>query len=1003
MVKAAPTGSGDIPFAIVYCASAALPSTNVWLRRYLTPIAVVVAIVVVGALLGLSTNVVSSEKGWPAWLELVRRHPWLAWGTLLLVAAVLSVVAVLRPVSHMRSDRPQRLAPVGDLLPAQPIYEGREQERRTLVSAVRAGRLVHVITGMPGVGKTAFAIFVARKQARRFRHGQLLVELRAHANGDPGLTAAEVMATLLVQLGVPRKNLPANGGDATVLPERGALLRAAIAGRRMVFVLDDAGDPAQVVPVLPYVTGCLVLVTSRRMLAGLGGEASMRLPVLSPAQSTALFRRGSGRSFGPEDRGALDELMRLCAGLPLAIVLQAGRLARHDKWTVADVAGTLRESHDRLGHMGDDERTVAAAFDASYHHLGDVRRQLFRWLGTHPGPDIDVDAAAALHGDTVTQTRRHLEGLYGANLLEETKAGRYQLHDLIGEYTRSIPRSQTEAAEQERALDRLFEYYRRTTARACAHIERDTPAEESDTPTEGSDARARAVAWLTVEWGNLRAWLTHLEYCHDDRRTVALTAAMAAFLRHTGPYREAIALHTKALEAAQRIGDPLGQAHALRRKGTLQYLASVYTEAEQSLQRALTLYRGLGHRLGQAHALLYLGTVQRMTGQTDRAIDNLEQARALYHDQRDRLGQANALSYLGATFSRAHRLDDATAPLQEALDLHRQLHDRQGEANALNMLGTIQYMTSRLSTAAQTLQEALSLYRDLGDQLGQANALNNLGVVWRLHGDFPAAAKAQRDALAIRIKLGDRGGQANALNNLAAIGCLTGDYQAAAGTVEQALSIARDFQSWLAEANALSSRGTIMRLRGDLAAADRDQHQALDMYRTHRHPLGEANALHEIGLIKTATGQYQAAAEALNQGLHIYNGIPNPEGRADMLHGLGIVKCLTGEYDAARDELQQAHGIYRELRQRPGVVATLNSIAALDLATGEAARAQRGYRDAGRLARDIRSIAQQARSAEGMARCAHHLGHRWAARWHLHRARRMFRHMGADADIARGF
>ncbi len=227
--------------------------------------------------------------------------------------------------------------------------------------AARPGAMiVAAVAGMGGVGKTALAVHVAHRVRQRFPDGQLYVSLQG---ASMPLLPTEVLARLLRDLGEPEEAIPA--GEAA----RGARYRSLLARRRVLVVLDDAQDSAQVRPLLPGSAGCAVIVTSRGMLTGLSGAAQLNLDVLAASDARDLFDAIVGPSRTVAEPEATAAVLASCVGLPLAIRIAGIRLASRPAWTIAHLAARLTDERLRLAELATGDLAVRASFAVSYHAL----------------------------------------------------------------------------------------------------------------------------------------------------------------------------------------------------------------------------------------------------------------------------------------------------------------------------------------------------------------------------------------------------------------------------------------------------------------------------------------------------------------------------------------------------------------------------------------------------------------------------------------------------------
>ena len=170
----------------------------------------------------------------------------------------------------------------------------------------------------------------------------------------------------------------------------------------MLIVLGTPATADQVRPLLPGAPGCTVLITSRHRLTSLIAAENVHplpLDLLTPNEARDLLtgRLGTHRITAEPD--AVDDLINLCARLPLALAIFAANAATQPRQRLVALANQLRDTHHRLDALstGDAPTTdLRAVFSWSYQTLTPEAARLFRLLGLHPGPDTSTPAAASL-------------------------------------------------------------------------------------------------------------------------------------------------------------------------------------------------------------------------------------------------------------------------------------------------------------------------------------------------------------------------------------------------------------------------------------------------------------------------------------------------------------------------------------------------------------------------------------------------------------------------------
>ncbi|GAA2637706.1 AfsR/SARP family transcriptional regulator [Streptomyces axinellae] len=643
---------------------------------------------------------------------------------------------------------------------------------------------VSAVAGIGGVGKTTLAIHVAHAAADRFPDGQLYVDLQGAGStpADPGT----VLGSFLRALGTADSAIPDG------VEERSALFRSLLAGRRVLALLDNARDAAQVRPLLPGTAGCAAMVTSRVRMVGLAGAYLVDLDVMSPNEAMALFTRIVGEERVTAERKSAMDVVAACGFLPLAIRIAASRLASRRTWTVAVLAGKLADERRRLDELQAGDLAVKATFEMGYGQLDAEQGRAFRLLGLAEGPDISLHAAAALLDRAPDDAEDLLESLVDTSLLESAAPRRYRFHDLVRLFARACAeRDEQPPSERDAALTRLLDFYL-ATARNYYVLER--PAERlvdhlEATGHEGlhfADHSA-SIEWLFAESGCFLACAGQLASGPTLRRAVDLLMATSALAESGGNVRQYELGANAMKEAARKAGDahaeararsvltgmhlatgrfdqadeeataagPLGESaadpisfsYALNDRGLVANYQGRHLEAEGFLSKALASFRAYGNKPAEASALCNLSRVHTELGKTDTAIALAEQALAIHDHLSVSMRRATTLYALAIAQTTAKRLTEAERNFQEALDIFQQSRQRLWEGMAYFRLGEVQLVAQRPAQAAGLAEQALAILRSVGGPWRRANALTLLGRALDSIGQQRRAQACWREAL----------------------------------------------------------------------------------------------------------------------------------------------------------------------------------------------------------------------------------------------------------------
>ncbi|WP_436531524.1 BTAD domain-containing putative transcriptional regulator [Actinoplanes sp. HUAS TT8] len=680
-----------------------------------------------------------------------------------------TLTALEQAVLHQREDLlDAELGPPAALRPAQlPLqlaaFTGRDGELDELTGLARASAstvLVAAITGMGGVGKTALAVRWAHQHRDDYPDGQLYVDLGGFAPAAEPLPVAEALHGFLTALGAPADGLP------VTVPDRAALLRSMLAGRRMLLILDNARDADQVRDLIPAAAGCAVLVTSRVLLNDLVTTHHAH-PIGLTAFGQADAARYLSQRIGPERTSAEPEattaIITVCDGLPLALAVVAARVATNPSFTLASIARELRESEGLDGFaapgVSRDPRTVISW---SYRHLPDTAAALFRRLALNPGPDATIAAAAGLTGTSRSSVRSAMNLLVEAHLIREHQHGRFQFHDLLRAYAVELAAEHDTPAERDLVVRRGLDHYLHSALAATAvlHPFRN-PIETAAAPAPGVTPEVPATAdealtWFDAEYPNLVAAITLAEHRNDGPYCWQLNWALAHYLQDLRRrLDDTRTLLQRALAMAEKAGNQRWIAYLGYALARCYYRLDRYDDSRVLFEQVITSSRASGDTFRLSQGLLGaaaatnrgLPTRENTEESFPYVLEALDLLPSLLPE--DRPGsEATALAHLAwHAFYQPGGHEKAIAHLEASLAVLQLIGYTYGVANARLDLGHMHRRLGATDAALTSYRQALELASDVPEM--QADALTGLAHCYHTLGDRPRFERSRRDALAI--------------------------------------------------------------------------------------------------------------------------------------------------------------------------------------------------------------------------------------------------------------
>ena len=640
-------------------------------------------------------------------------------------------------------------APVVNRLPAPPPHFVARTEALSVLDErlYSAGGEPITIEGPGGIGKTALALRWAHMHDDDFPDGHLFLDLQGYQPSAEPLTPDTALCIALEMLGQAPSTIPKQRDS------RAGLYRALLAQRRALVVLDNARDGVQVEPLIPGPFPGLLLVTSRQQLTSLvtlHGARSLRLNGLDEASGSQLLSRFVGRVAVDAEPAATQELLRQCAGLPLAVAALGARATASDL-SLSQLVSDLNSGANRLDVLsGETPTDLRAVIRTTYQTLNDEIARAFRLLAVHLGPAVSLHAASSILDRPVGDTYRMMSDLVRRHLVIEPVPRRYAFHDLIREFAQELTEDEPERLA---ALTRGLDHYTHSAHAAAMafYPHRDPISLPVPDCVPGvlvvrPDDAKEASEWLHRERQTLRTMITGQKETGLAVRRCTLAWIISDFLDRQCLWDDLEATQRAALELATGSDDRVCLAYAHSGVARAAVRSGDLTAARNNLDKALQLFDQLHDRLGQARTHRNLAWVLEAVGAYQQALYHAQRTMSLHRDlgrTEHHAGDLNAVGWCHALLGDYTR---ALSLCRQALTHNRRTDNPRTDAAAWDSIGYAHSKLGNYADAIQAYQNGLASQRRLDDQYEEAHTLLRLHDTYRAAGDHVAAAATWSDA-----------------------------------------------------------------------------------------------------------------------------------------------------------------------------------------------------------------------------------------------------------------
>jgi tetratricopeptide (TPR) repeat protein len=854
-------------------------------------------------------------------------------------------------------ERPPRVEdgmPLKGALPGATYFAGRAAEFTDVATTLGdTEQVAYGLWGIGGIGKTALALELARRNAWRYPGGIAWVDARDVAPPTPAGMLQHALAEL---------------EPASTAPDAASGLVRLMKEAPILVVLDNLETlhPDEYPVLARFLTrvprnSSRVLVTARSELKDFDDVPGTRSRILTTGLDDYSGAHHAYHYARLKDVKALrDEYPRVAEGgrVEGKCALVSRRLSGHPRMIELAV-GMARHSWEKLEESlqtlsGDLEEQLGRLLETGLRLVGPEGQALLSFLplffrsgkfikeemeavvgaagreGTASGEETEPEAEKTADDASKQTVERGLEQLEHAGLMEFVQGrGLYTFHQTLLDHVGRQPvpspdrdfsgrmallafhaRYVGDRTSDDPAIDRCIE-------NVLSMMETAWGLREGESPLDGTICfivdRLGSYFERRGLWRIGERWLEraiHLRRSSTLARDQAALSAelhqLAQLLHRRGEHAEARRLLRDAIAMLEGLGDRRGYSALLHLLAIIEHAQGDPAEARRLLRDAITVAEELGDRKARASSLHQLAIIEHTQGDPAEARRLLRDTIAVAEELGDRRRYAASLHELAVIEQDQANPAEARRLLREAIAVMEGLGDRWGRAASLHQLAIIEHAQGNPVEARRLLREVIPVLEELGDLRGRAASLHVLAIIEHAQGDPAEARRLLREAIALKEELGDRQALAASLHQLAAIEHAQGDPAEARRLLRESIAVTEELGDRRRRAASLHMLAVIEHAQGNLAEARRLFREAIAVQEELGDRRGYAASLHQLAAIEQAQGNLVEVRRLLEGSIEAKREIGDLDGIATSLGVLAQLNVMDGRFEEALAQGREA-------------------------------------------------------------------------------------------------